>query len=324
MRGALSSWRDGPAKQAILEFVAAASGLDGSEPVPVEERVAVFDNDGRLWCEQPVPIQMDFICAASSRWPRRTRLCAAASGGGRPTRKTTPGAAVMMEHYAGDDRNVKTLAGGALVAYAGVSVEEFEARADRFLRAAQHPTLGRGYLGCAYAPMVELLALLTVNAFADYVVSGGGRDFMRPISQELYGIPRERVIGSATALAYTSDERGGTIIHTPAPDYLDDGPEMPIPSGVAPAAGRCSRQATRTATSRYSTSPGTTTSRSCACSCSTTTPSASSTTPPARRASTRTSRPGRLDDRQRPRRLGHRLLTRRPAAPNHTRDRFAL
>jgi phosphoserine phosphatase len=135
---------------------------------------------------------------------------------------------VMMDHYAGDDRNAKTLAGGVLAAYAGVSVEEFEGRADRFLRAAQHPTLVRGYLECAYAPMVELLALLAANGFTNYVVSGGGRDFMRPISQELYGIPRERVIGSATALAYTSDERGGTITHTPAPDYLDDGPEKPI------------------------------------------------------------------------------------------------
>ena len=115
-----------------------------------------------------------------------------------------------------------------LAAYAGVSVEEFEARADAFLRAAQHPTLLRGYLECAYTPMVELLALLAANGFANYVVSGGGRDFMRPISQELYGIPRERVIGSATALAYASDERGGTITHTPAPDYLDDGPEKPI------------------------------------------------------------------------------------------------
>jgi phosphoserine phosphatase len=135
---------------------------------------------------------------------------------------------VMTEHYAGDDHNVKTLAGGVLAAYAGVSVEDFEARADAFLRSAHHPTLGRGYIECAYAPMVELLALLAANGFANYIVSGGGRDFMRPISQELYGIPRERVIGSATALAYTSDERGGTITHTPAPDYLDDGPEKPI------------------------------------------------------------------------------------------------
>jgi len=135
---------------------------------------------------------------------------------------------LMTEHYAGDDRNVRTLAGGVLAAYAGMSVEDFETRADTFLRSAQHPTLGRGYLGSAYAPMVDLLALLAANDFANYIVSGGGRDFMRPVTQELYGVPRERVIGSATALAYTSDERGGTITHTPAPDYLDDGPEKPI------------------------------------------------------------------------------------------------
>jgi phosphoserine phosphatase len=227
--GALSSWRDGPAKQAILAFVAAASGEDGSEPVPVEERVAVFDNDGTLWCEQPVPIQMDFIL-------RRFVEMAEADPALREHQPWKAAyerdhawfSAVMMEHYAGDDHNVKTLAGGVLAAYAGVSVEDFEALAEEFLRGARHPTLGRGYLECAYAPMVELLALLAANGFANYIVSGGGRDFMRPISQEVYGIPRERVIGSATALAYTSDERGGTITHTPAPDYLDDGPQKPI------------------------------------------------------------------------------------------------
>jgi hypothetical protein len=135
---------------------------------------------------------------------------------------------VMAEHYAGDDYNVQILAGGVLAAYAGVSVEEFEARSDAFLRGTVHPTLERGYLDCAYAPMVELLVLLDANGFTNYIVSGGGRDFMRPISQEVYAIPRERVIGSATALTYTSDEHGGTITHTPALDYLDDGPEKPV------------------------------------------------------------------------------------------------
>ena len=228
-KGALSSWRDGPAKQAILAFVAAAGGEDGSDPVPIEERVAVFDNDGTLWCEKPVPIQMDFIL-------RRFVEMADADPALRDRQPWKAAherdhawfSTVMREHYAGDDHNVKTLAGGVLAAYAGVSVEDFEARADAFLRGTQHPTLGRGYLECAYAPMVELLALLAANGFANYIVSGGGRDFMRPISQEVYGIPRERVIGSATALAYTSDDRGGTITHTPAPDYLDDGPEKPI------------------------------------------------------------------------------------------------
>jgi phosphoserine phosphatase len=220
---ALSTWRDGPTKQAILEFVAA------SESVPVEERVAVFDNDGTLWCEKPVPIQMDFIlrrfvemAEADSTLRERQPWKAARE------RDHAWFSTVMMEHYAGDDHNVKTLAGGVLAAYAGVSVEDFEAQADKFLRGTQHPTLGRGYLECGYAPMVEMLALLAETGFTNYIVSGGGRDFMRPISQEVYGIPRERVIGSATALAYTGDEHGGTITHTPAPDYLDDGPEKPI------------------------------------------------------------------------------------------------
>ncbi len=227
--GTLSTWRDGPAKEAILAFVATATGADGSEPVPVEERVAVFDNDGTLWCEKPVPIQMDFVLrrfvemaetdpALRDRQPFKAAV--ERDHGWFDT--------VMREHYAGDDHNVKTLLGGLLAAYAGMSVEDFERRSDAFLRSAQHPTLGRSYLESAYAPMVELLALLAENGFANYVVSGGGRDFMRPISQELYGVPRERVIGSATALTYTLDERGGTITHTPRPDYLDDGPEKPV------------------------------------------------------------------------------------------------
>src|SRR3954452_22714590 len=229
VNGALSTWREGPAKQAILEFVAKTSGEDGSEPVPVEERVAVFDNDGTLWGEKPVPIQMDFILrrfvemAEADPALRERQPWKAAHEQDHGWFST-----VMAEHYAGDDHNVKTLADGVLAAYAGVNVEDFEKQADAFLRSTQHPTLGRAYLECAYAPMVELLAFLAANGFANYIVSGGGRDFMRPISQEVYGIPRERVIGSATALAYTSDEHGGTITHAPAPDYLDDGPEKPI------------------------------------------------------------------------------------------------
>jgi phosphoserine phosphatase len=229
LRGSLPSWRDGAAKRAIVGFVAQVCGEDGSQPVPVEERVAVFDNDGTLWCEKPMPIQLDFIL-------RRLVEMAEADPA---LRKRQPWeaaykrdyrwlSAVMAEHYAGDETNVKVLAAGILAAYDGVSVEDFEARADEFLHSAQHPTLGRGYLECAYVPMLELLAYLAVNGFGNYIVSGGGRDFMRPISQEVYGIPRQRVIGSSSALAYTSDQRGGTITHKPEADYLDDGPEKPV------------------------------------------------------------------------------------------------
>ena len=137
-------------------------------------------------------------------------------------------ATVLAEHYAGNDTNVRTLLAGVLAAYEGISVEEFEVKSDAFLRTAQHPTLGRGYLQTAYVAMVELLGYLAANAFTNYIASGGGRDFMRPISQEVYGIPRDRVIGSATTFQYTSDDHGGTITHKAEADYLDDGPQKPI------------------------------------------------------------------------------------------------
>jgi len=221
----LTSWNDGATTRAIVEFVERTV----SSAVPAEERVAVFDNDGTLWCEKPMPIQADFILrrlfemadadvALRDRQPWKAAYERDYGWLGK----------VIDEHYAGDDTNVRTLLGGVLAAYAGMSVDDFEARADAFLRTAQHPTLGRGYLECAYAPMIELLGYLEENGFSNYIASGGGRDFMRPISLEVYGIPRDRVIGSASALEYTSDERGGTITHKAEADYLDDGPQKPI------------------------------------------------------------------------------------------------
>jgi phosphoserine phosphatase len=135
---------------------------------------------------------------------------------------------VLTKHYQGDDRELPMLAAGVLQAFAGITVEDFEAQADAFLRTAQHPTLGRGYLACAYTPMVELLAYLEANGFRNYIASGGGRDFMRPISQEVYGVPRQRVIGSSTSLAYEQDEGGGRLVRKPELDVVDDGPEKPV------------------------------------------------------------------------------------------------
>jgi phosphoglycolate phosphatase-like HAD superfamily hydrolase len=222
---ALESWIDGTAKKAIVEFVEQTV----SDGVPVEERVAVFDNDGTLWCEKPMPIQADFIIRrlvemADSDAALRTRQPWQAAH----ERDHAWFGQVLDEHYAGNDTNVATLLGGILAAYQGISVEEFESRSDEFLRSARHPTLDRPYLGCAYAPMVELLRYLEDNEFSNYIASGGGRDFMRPISREVYGIPRERVIGSATALEYTADDHGGTIRHKAEADYLDDGAQKPI------------------------------------------------------------------------------------------------
>jgi len=226
---ALTSWRPGSARQAIVDFVARVTGADGSEPVPVEQRVAVFDNDGTLWCEKPMPIQLDFILR------RLVEMAGAdpALQAQQPWKAACERDAewlesVIVDHYAGDDRKVKILLSGVLAAYAGMSVEDFEQRAGDFLRTGSNAVLRRRYLQCAYQPMVELLDHLAANGFATYIVSGGGRDFMRPVSDEMYRIPRERVIGSTTTLAYAGSETGGTITHTPVPDYLDDGPEKPI------------------------------------------------------------------------------------------------
>src|SRR3954453_9609839 len=220
----LSSWRDSPAQEAIVGFVARVC-----DEVPVEERVAGFDNDGALWCEKPMPIQLDFILRRLSEMAeldpslreRQPWKAARARDYGWL-------AQVMAEHYAGDDTNVRTLGAGVVAAFANNTVDEFEERSEAFLRGVRHPTLDRGYLECAYAPMVELLAHLRDNGFVNYIASGGGRDFMRPISQEVYGIPREGVIGSAVALAYTPDEHGGSITRQMAADYLADGPEKPV------------------------------------------------------------------------------------------------
>ena len=228
MASELASWSEGRAKQAIVDFVRRVGG-DGGDPVPADERVAVFDNDGTLWCEKPLPIQADFIL-------RRLHEMAEADASLRDRQPWKAAyerdygwlGAVMTEHYAGDDTNVRTLLGGVIAAHAGISVEEFEQQADAFLRTAQHPTLGRGYLECAYTPMRELLDYLEANGFSNYIASGGGRDFMRPISDELYGVPRDRVIGSSTALEYTGDGSGGMLVRKPEADVLDDGPEKPV------------------------------------------------------------------------------------------------
>lgn len=221
----LTSWTDGTAAKAIISFVEQTV----ADAVPLEERIAVFDNDGTLWCEKPMPIQLDFIlrrmvAMAQDRPELRERQPWKAAYG----RDYAWFARVMAEHYAGDDSNVRTLAGGILAAYEGISVAEFEAQSDAFLRSTQHPTLGRGYLETAYVPMIELLRYLEANGFSNYIVSGGGRDFMRPISQDVYGIPRERVIGSASTFDYVPDAHGGTIRHRAEADYLDDGPQKPI------------------------------------------------------------------------------------------------
>jgi haloacid dehalogenase-like hydrolase len=223
--GLLPSWNEGAAKAVIVSFVEQTV----TSAVPVEERIAVFDADGTLWCEKPVPVEADFLL-------RRLAEMATADPNLRDRQPWKAAyehdndwlGQVITEHYAGDDTKAQTLLGGVSAAYAGISVEDFEAKSDAFLRSAQHPTLGRGYLETAYAPMVELLGYLEANGFSNHIVSGSGADFMRPITWEMFGIPRERVIGSTTALEYASNEKSGTLTRGGKLGFLDDGPQKPI------------------------------------------------------------------------------------------------
>jgi phosphoserine phosphatase len=224
-KDALPNWREGATKAAIVRFVEETV----SGHVPVEERIAVFDADGTLWCEKPVPIEVDFIlrqladqAKADPKLRERQPWKAAYEHD-----NTWLGQAIT-EHYAGDDTKAALFLEGVSRAFAGVDVEDFEAQSASFLHGTQHPTLRRSYLETAYVPMVELLAYLEANGFTNRIVSGSGGDFMRPISQQLFGIPPERVIGSASELQYTSDGKGGTLTHKAKLAFLDDGGQKPI------------------------------------------------------------------------------------------------
>ena len=197
--------------------------------MPVEERVAVFDNDGTLWCEKPMPIQLDFIL-------RRLAEMAEAQP---ELRERQPWKAVaerdfgwfgalMAEHYAGDDTNVRMLAAGILAAYAGISVEDFEAQADAFLRTARIPPSAAATWSAPTHRWWSCSATWTPTASPTTSSPAVAAISCGPISQDMYGIPRERVIGSSSTFVYTSNDNGGTITHKPEADYLDDGPEKPI------------------------------------------------------------------------------------------------
>jgi phosphoglycolate phosphatase-like HAD superfamily hydrolase len=216
----LESWHDGPTKSTIVEFVSRAA-VD----VPPEERVAVFDNDGTLWCEKPAYVQLDFLV-------RRLAEQAAADPSLAATQPYQAAAAgdlqwfgdAVTKHYDGDDSQLKVLAGGILSAYAGLTVEDHAERVRAFFADARHPTLDRPYTACGYAPMVELLRYLEDNGFTNYIVSGGGRDFMRPVTAQLYGVPPERVIGSSVGLQFED----GRLVTTKVPEFLNDGPVKPV------------------------------------------------------------------------------------------------
>jgi len=197
--------------------------------MPPAERIAVFDNDGTLWCEKPMYIQMDFLL----------RKLAAAAEADRALQTQQPWQAaweqdydwfgkVITNHYQGDDSALRVVMGGILTLSDGQVVDEVEISAKTFVFNERHPTLGMVYRDCVYQPMIELLHYLDENNFSNFIVSGGGRDFMRGFSETLYGVSRERVIGSTVAYHYAPDQNGGAIVQRPDLDVVNDGPDKVV------------------------------------------------------------------------------------------------
>jgi phosphoserine phosphatase len=226
----LVSWNDTPTRQAIVDFVDTVTDAGSSGFVAPQERVAVFDNDGTLWAEKPIPIQLDFTL-------RRFAEMATADPA---LREQQPYKAsyehdfgwlgqAMVKHYQGDDGDLGLLMTAVPRAFADLTVDQYSAKVTEFFATADHPKLGRPYRACGFQPMVELLRFLEANDFVTYIASGGDRDFMRPIAGELYGIPPERVIGSSVAVEYREgDDDARDVLYKSEMDFFDDGPTKPV------------------------------------------------------------------------------------------------
>jgi haloacid dehalogenase-like hydrolase len=225
----LATWNDGPVRAQIVEFVERVSQESGRGYVPPSDRIAVFDNDGTLWCEKPMPIELGFIPMRLVEMAEHDETLRTRQPWQAAYRRDYAwlGEAVT-KHYRGDDGDVKMLIGGMLQAFAGRTVEEYADAAESFLRNGEHPTLGRTFLDCSYRPMIDLLRYLEAHGSTNYIASGGDRDFMRVVTEELYGIPADRVIGSSSALGWVDDDDGGALSYQAAMEVFDDGPAKPV------------------------------------------------------------------------------------------------
>jgi phosphoglycolate phosphatase-like HAD superfamily hydrolase len=225
----LGSWNDTPVRRAIVAFVQAASGEGSPGFVPPAERVAVFDNDGTLWSEKPIPIQLDFtlfrLAELATRDPSLTDRQPYKAAVERDYRWLGE---AMVKHYHGDDADLRLLEGGVESAFEGMGVEAYGAEVLAWLDTAAHPVLRRPYLSCGFVPMVELLRYLEANGFTTYIASGGDRDFMRPFAETIYGIPPERVIGSALGLDFDDSDAGTRLVYKSKIEFFDDGPQKPV------------------------------------------------------------------------------------------------
>lgn len=215
----LPSWNDGPTKKSIIKFVAQVTSEGSPDFVPAPQRISTFDNDGTLWCEQPMYVQLAFaldrVKALSDQHPE--------------WKEKQPFKAVL-------ENDIKALANSgekgvvqlAMATHAGMSTEEFEKIASDWIKTARHPKFNRPYTELVYQPMLQLLSYLRTNGFKTFIVSGGGIEFMRPWTEPVYGIPPEQVVGSSIKTEYKMQNGQTELVRLPAINFIDDGPGKPV------------------------------------------------------------------------------------------------
>jgi hypothetical protein len=215
----LPSWNAGTAKQAIMTFVGRVTRQDGPDFVPPAERIATFDNDGTLWCEHPMYVQLVFaldrvkaMAPLHPEWKDRQPFKAALEG----DMKTL---AAAGEHGIGEL---------VMATHAGMTSEEFAKIVTDWLATARDPRFQRPYTELVYQPMLELLAYLRANGFRTYIVSGGGIEFMRPWSERVYGVPPEQVVGSSIKTKFEIRRGIPILFRLPEINFVDDGPGKPV------------------------------------------------------------------------------------------------
>ncbi|RIK83775.1 MAG: haloacid dehalogenase [Planctomycetota bacterium] len=223
----LTSWNETGAKQAIVNFVERVTEKDSPDFVPPAERIAVFDNDGTLWAEQPMYFQLAFavdrVKALAPRHPEwKTKEPFASLLGGDVTAVAASGEKGLMEIIA--------------ATHAGITVDEFDATVRDWITTARHPKSGRRYVEMVYQPMLELLAYLRTKGFKTFIVSGGGIEFMRPWTERVYGIPPEQVVGSSLKMKFELRDGVPVLTKLAEVDLIDDKEGKPV--GIQAHVGR--------------------------------------------------------------------------------------
>jgi phosphoserine phosphatase len=215
----LPSWNEGAAKRAIVAFVERVTTEGGPDFVPPHERIAAFDNDGTLWCEQPMYFQMIFafdrIKALAADHPEWNDL--------EPYKFVLAG---DLQKFGATGQ--KGLLDIIAATHTGMTVDEFHATVEEWIRTARHPRFQRPYNQCIYQPMHELLVYLRAHGFKTFIVSGGGVEFMRPWVGKAYGIPPDQVVGSSGVVKYDLRDGKPVLMKEAKVEFIDDGPGKPV------------------------------------------------------------------------------------------------